>query len=89
MIWRKAELKFTQQKKDFDVQSIPIKELQGFFLSKKDIPSASKNGREALHASGMDKNLVNLVLELTVEEPIHLWYGCLFCSKRLQNNGPK
>ena len=29
------------------VQSIPKKELQGFYLSKKDIPSANQNGREA------------------------------------------
>ena len=42
------------------VQSIPKKELQGFRLSNNDIPSANQNGREAQHASAMDRNLVTL-----------------------------
>ena len=36
------------------------KELQGFCLSNNDIPSANLNGREAQHASAMDRNLVTL-----------------------------
>ena len=42
------------------------KDLQGFCLSNKDIPSASQNGRETQLALTMDENLVNIFFELTV-----------------------
>ena len=47
------------------VQSFPKTDLQGFCLSTTFIPPASTNVREAQHARAMDRNLVNLFLEMT------------------------
>ena len=45
------------------------------------IPSASQNGREAQHASAMDRNLVNLFLELTVVSDLRKLVDHVYVNK--------